>query len=138
MRGVALAVVVVLLLVAPPGAAQTPPPDFCGAPLPYQADPGEVSKFRQSCTIQKLLADRSEEAMQKTLAEVSAAVEAAHAKAQTDALSEEKRNTKYWMDYALGLEGRYTPELAADLDAICAWHGTHNVPTARMCKIWNK
>ena len=89
-------------------AAQTTEPDLCAGALSYQADPAAVQRFRQQCTIQKLLAERADAVNRATAAEVQAAVEAAHAKAQAEALEVAKKALAevedYWKQYVAGLK----------------------------------
>jgi len=107
--------------------------DMCGGALPYQADPKSVTDFRQQCTIQKLLAARTEEATRRTAAEVEAAVEAAHNKALSGSITKANEEAEYWKSYAAGLES-----MIPKIDAVCAWRGTKNEPTATLCKATGK
>lgn len=126
----------VMALLVPAASCWAQVPDLCAEPLPYQAELPAVQKFRLQCTIQKLLAERADEANKATAAEVQAAVEAAHAKAQTEALAKANERAEYWEHYAAGLV--FQPKLSSALDDACAWRGTQNEPTARMCRIWKQ
>jgi hypothetical protein len=127
---VALLLVLAVLVPGPSAPARAQPVDLCAAPLPYQADPGTQQRWRQQCTIQKLLAERSDEANQKTAAEVQAATEAAHARALSD---ERAADDDYWKKFVDGL--KFTPEVADAVDAVCRERHWYN-STAKMCELW--
>ena len=114
--------------------------DMCSGPLPYQADPGTVTLFRQRCTIQKLLGQVSELQDRVTVAEVDAAVQAGHAAAQTEALSSERdkaeKLAEYWKTYAA--RPAPSPKLARAIDRACGWRGVQSEPTAAMCALWRR
>lgn len=110
-------------------------PEFCSAPLSYRADPSELQRFRQQCTIQKLIAERADEANKATATEVEEAVTAARLKA----LEESKRLTdEYWKQYVEGVQtlSEWWKDYGQLADATCSWKGVFNVPTAKMCKAW--
>jgi molybdopterin converting factor small subunit len=159
----------VLVIVWGVGAhAQQQPPgqDMCAGPLPYQADALVDQRFRLQCSIQKLIAERADAENRATAAEVQTSVEAAHAKAQTDALDAANKKSaetsEYWKLYVEGADAQivednekikelstelsearkrvemYTPRLTSAVDASCSWRGALNEPTARMCRLWQK
>jgi hypothetical protein len=94
------ALALLVLLTAPARAQQSYTSDLCGDPLPYQASPAVDQRFRLQCTVQKLLAQRADAENRVTAAEVQASVEAAHAKAQSDALDVANSKLKWWTDCA--------------------------------------
>jgi hypothetical protein len=124
---------IVVMLCAGYRTAHSQGVDLCTTPLPYQADPGFVTKFRQQCTIQNLFQALQEAESRRIAAQVEASVDEAHARTLAD---ERAPTAEYWKQYVAGL--RFTPELGEAVDAVCGWHGTLNEPTARMCKLWKR
>jgi hypothetical protein len=70
---------VILAATALPVAAQMT--DWCGTPLPFQADPGTALVWRLRCTIQILDRERAEAEDHVTTAETDKALAEAHLKA---------------------------------------------------------
>ena len=70
-KGGAVAGLVLALLA--PAAALAQMPDYCSAPLAARADPGTALDWRLRCTIQKLEAERVQQADRATQDEVEIA-----------------------------------------------------------------
>lgn len=115
-------------------------PDFCNKPLDPRTDPGALIDWRMRCTIQKLVAERAEEADKATQIEVNLAVSDAHLKVSHEMLEaankEAVKRADYWKKYMDGL--RISPKLISAIDKACEWRGTQNAPTAKMCRIWRQ
>jgi hypothetical protein len=80
-----------MLMMASPAFAQTS--DWCGSPLPLQADPGTALVWRLRCTIQILDRERIEANDHVTTAEIDKAVAEAQLKAvqgELDALKKKE------------------------------------------------
>jgi hypothetical protein len=108
-------------------------PDYCGTELGPKEDPGTVANWRMRCTIQKLVAERAEAEDKATQIEVNLAVSDAYLRAARVGRDAE---AEYWRQYVEGL--KFSPDLEKSIDAACAWHGTQNAPTAKMCGLWQQ
>jgi hypothetical protein len=79
-------------MLASPAMAQMT--DWCGTPLPFQADPSTALLWRLRCTIQTLDRERAEAEDHVTTAEVDKAISEAHLKAVSEELEKVKTELK--------------------------------------------